>query len=52
MDYLAHENRAAARFFAKVGLDDIIERGGPPETANPVGSDLRAATGQPRRSLG
>lgn len=51
--YLAHESPGwQGDFFARVGLEDIIERGGLPETANPVGSDLGPLTPQAAAELG
>ena len=51
--YLAHETPGWQRdFFAKVGLDDILERGGLPETASPVGADLGPLTPEAAAELG
>ncbi|MEM7041953.1 MAG: FGGY-family carbohydrate kinase [Pseudomonadota bacterium] len=39
--YLGHENQGwQTDFLAEMGLADLLERGGLPETAAPVGSDL------------
>jgi FGGY-family pentulose kinase len=51
--YLAHETPAwQADFFGKVGLDDILRRGGLPERASPVGADLGPLTAQAAADLG
>ncbi len=51
--YLAHEEDGWQRdFFDGVGLDDLIERGGLPERASPVGSDLGPLTRQAAADLG
>jgi FGGY-family pentulose kinase len=51
--YLAHETPGWQRdFFARVGLEDIIERGSLPETASPVGSDLGPLTPEAAAELG
>ncbi len=51
--YLAHETPGWPRdFFAGVGLDDIFERAGLPETASSVGSDLGPLTRQAATELG
>jgi FGGY-family pentulose kinase len=51
--YLAHETPGwQSDFFAKVGLDDILERGGLPETASPVGADLGPLTPEAAAELG
>lgn len=51
--YLAHEEPGWRRdFFRAVGLDDMLERGGLPERASPVGSDLGPLTAQAAAALG
>jgi FGGY-family pentulose kinase len=51
--YLAHEEKGWRRdFFAMMGLDDLIERGGLPERASPVGTDLGPLTAQAALHLG
>ena len=51
--YLAHETPGWQRdFFARVGLEDILERGGLPETASPSGSDLGPLTVDAAAELG
>ena len=51
--YLAHETPGWQRdFFAKVGLEDMLERGSLPETASPVGSDLGPLTPEAAAELG
>ena len=51
--YLAHRAPGWRRdFLSSVGLDDLIERGGLPERAIPVGSDVGPLTGDAARALG
>ena len=51
--YLAHETPGWQRdFFARVGLEDMLERGGLPEQASPVGSDLGPLTPEAAAELG
>ncbi|HEY6632337.1 MAG TPA: FGGY-family carbohydrate kinase, partial [Rhizobiaceae bacterium] len=51
--YLAHDTPGWQRdFFARVGLEDILGRGGLPDTASPVGSDLGPLTPQAAAELG
>ena len=51
--YLAHETPGWQRdFFAKIGLEDILERASLPETASPVGADLGPLTPEAAAELG
>lgn len=51
--YLAHEKAGWQRdFFESVGLGDLIERGGLPERASPIGSDLGPLTETAAQDLG
>ena len=50
--YLAHENGWRPDFFEAVGLGDMLERAGLPETASPVGADLGTLTSDSAAVLG
>ncbi|HEV7277625.1 MAG TPA: FGGY-family carbohydrate kinase [Devosiaceae bacterium] len=51
--YLGHEEPGWQRdFLAGVGLEDMLERGGLPERATPIGSDLGPLTAAAARDLG
>lgn len=51
--YLGHaEQKWRHDFFARVGLDDLIEKASLPQTASPVGADLGLLTPQAASELG
>jgi FGGY-family pentulose kinase/HAD superfamily hydrolase (TIGR01509 family) len=50
--YLAHEGGWRRDFFEALGVDDLIERGGMPEQASPVGADLGPLAETAARELG
>jgi len=51
--YLAHEEPGwRGDFFEAVGIPDVLERGGLPERASPVGADLGALTAEAAEALG
>jgi len=51
--YLAHEKKAWQHgFFEKVGIADVLERGGLPERASPVGKNLGPLTAEAASALG
>jgi FGGY-family pentulose kinase len=51
--YLAHERPGWRRdFFAAMGVEDLLERGGLPETASPIGTDLGPLLPEAGESLG
>lgn len=51
--YLAHEEQGwQPDFFAAMGIADLLERGGLPKRASPVGSDLGPLTEAAARGLG
>ena len=51
--YQAHEPHGWPEdFFASVGLSDLLQRGGLPAAATPVGSDLGPLTAQAAKDLG
>lgn len=50
--YLAHEGGWQPDFFARVGLDDMLVRGGLPQVASPVGADLGPLTPEAAHALG
>lgn len=51
--YLAHEEEGWQRgFFDMVGIPDMLERGGLPEKASPIGKDFGPLTEEAARQLG
>ena len=50
--YLAHDGGWRPDFFAQVGLDDMLERGGLPDTATPVGASVGCLTPEAAEALG
>lgn len=50
--FLAHEAGWQRDFFAAVGLEDVLERGGLPNAAAPVGSKLASLTAEAAEALG
>lgn len=51
--YLAHETPGWQRdFFAAMGVDDLLERGGLPPTATPIGTDLGPLLPEAAAALG
>lgn len=51
--YLAHEEPGWQRdFFAAMGVPDLVERGGLPEAASPIGADLGSLLPEAAEALG
>ncbi|MBX3578426.1 MAG: FGGY family pentulose kinase [Rhizobiaceae bacterium] len=50
--YLGHEDGWRRDFFDGLGVGDLVERGGLPDQASPVGADLGPLTPEAARALG